>query len=59
MEMGSETRQQKTELNHTFITNSYLAWTLEGVQTNLGSSSAHVQWFSHQNGRADDHDIII
>ena len=24
-----------------------------GVQTNHGSSSAHVQWFSYQNGGAD------
>ena len=42
----------------TFIINGYLAWTLVGVQTNHGSSSAHVQWFSHQNGGADDFDII-
>ena len=49
----------KTELNRTFITNGYLAWMLAGAQTNHGSSSAHVQWFSCQNGEADDHDIII
>ena len=56
---GSEMRQRKAELNHTFVTNSYLAWMPAGVQTNLGGSSAYVQWFSHQNGGADDHDIII
>ena len=31
---------------------------LVGVQMNHGSSSVHAQWFSHQNGGADDHDII-
>ena len=31
----------------------------QGVQTNYGSSFTHVQWFSCQNNRADDHDIII
>ena len=25
----------------------------------LWQSSMHVQWFSHQNNRADDHDVII
>ena len=57
--MGSEMRRQKTELNQTFITNSYLAWMLAGVQMNCGSSSTHVQWFSHQNGGADGRDITI
>ena len=57
--MGSETRRQKTELNQTFVTNGYLAWMLVGVQMNHGGFSAHVQWFSHQNGGADDHDVII
>ena len=28
------------------------------VQTNIGSSNAHVQWFSHWKIRADNHDII-
>ena len=37
----------------TFIINGYLAWMLAGAQTNHGSSSAHVQWFSCQNGGAD------
>ena len=57
--MGLETRRQKTELNQTFITNRYLAWMPVGAQMYHGSSSAHVQWFSHQNGGADDCDIII
>ena len=29
------------------------------MQMNYGGSSAHVQWFSCQNIRADDSDIII
>ena len=28
------------------------------VQMNHGGSSVHVQWLSHQNGGADDCDII-
>ena len=31
---------------------------LVGVQTNHGSSSAHAQWFSCQNGGADICDVI-
>ena len=54
---GNETT--KTKLNRTFVTNGYLAWMLAGVQTNHGSSSVHVQWFSHQNGGADNHDVIL
>ena len=42
----------------TSVINGYLAWMLAGAQTNHGSSSAHVQWFSHQNGGADICDII-
>ena len=57
--MGSETRRQKSELNQTFITNGYFAWMPAGAQTNPGGSSTHVQWFSHQNGGADNRDIII
>ena len=56
--MGSEMRQRKTEPNQTFITNGYLAWMPAGVQMNHGSSSVHVQWFSHQIGGADICDII-
>ena len=41
-----------------FVINGYLAWMLAGAQTNHGSSSAHAQWFSHQNGGADISDII-
>ena len=32
---------------------------LADVQMNYGGSSVHVQWFSHQNIRADDCNIII
>ena len=32
---------------------------LADVQMNHGSSTAHVQWFSHLKIRADDCDIII
>ena len=32
---------------------------LADVLTNYGSSSVHVQWFSHQKIRADDCDVII
>ena len=31
---------------------------LADVQMNYGISFVHVQWFSHQKSRADDHDII-
>ena len=42
----------------TFVINGYLAWMPVGVQMNLGSSSAHVQWFYCNNGGAEIHDII-
>ena len=42
----------------TFVINGYLAWMLADVQMSHGSSSAYAQWFSHQNGGADDCDII-
>ena len=42
----------------TSITNGYLAWMPAGMQTNHGSSSAHTQWFFHQNGGADVYDVI-
>ena len=42
----------------TFVINGYLAWMPAGVQMNHGSSSAHVQWFLHQNGGADYCDVI-
>ena len=38
--------------------NGYLVQTPVGTQTNQGSSSVHAQWFSHQNGGADIHDVI-
>ena len=37
----------------TSVINGYLAWMPVGVLTNHGSSSVHVQLFSHQNGGAD------
>ena len=42
----------------TSVINTYLTWMLVGVQMNHGGSSAHVQWFSHQNGGADVCDVI-
>ena len=42
----------------TSVINGYLAWMPAGAQTNCGSSSAHVQWFSCQNNGADYRDII-
>ena len=59
MKTGSEMRLQKTKPNQTFVTNGYLVWMLAGAQINCGGSSMHVQWYSCQNGGADDHDIII
>ena len=32
---------------------------LVDMQMNYGSFSVHMQWFSHQNIRVDDCDIII
>ena len=55
--MGSEMRQQKTELN--FHNKWLFGMDAAGVQMNHGSSSPHAQWFSHQNGGADNCDIII
>ena len=57
--MGLEMRQRKTKLNRNFVTNGYLVWMPVGVQMHHDGSSAHVQWFSHQNRGADDCDIII
>ena len=37
----------------------YSVWMPADVLTNYGSSSLHVQWFSCQNIRADNCDIII
>ena len=44
MKQGSEKRQQGLE-SPSFLV--YLAWTLADMQMNYGSSSVHVQWFSH------------
>ena len=41
-----------------FIVFGVLAQMLVDVQTNVGSSGVHAQWFSHWKIRADDHDII-
>ena len=35
------------------------AWMLAGAQKNTGSLNAHVQWFSYQKIRADNHDVIM
>ena len=50
--------RKETTRFRTFVINGYLAWTPAGAQTNHGSSSAHAQCFSHQNGGADIRDII-
>ena len=42
----------------TFIINGYLAQMPAGAQTNHGGSSVHAQWFSHQNGGADNRDVM-
>ena len=34
-------------------------WMPADVQMNHGGFNAHVQWFSHQKNRADDHDITM
>ena len=49
---------KETTTFQTFSINGYLAWMPAGVQTNHGSLFMHVQWFSHQNDGADDHDVI-
>ena len=54
---GNEMTKNQTEPN--FCNKRFLVWMLVGVQTNHGSSSMHAQWFSCQNGEADDHDVII
>ena len=41
-----------------FIAVGVLAKMLADVQTNVGSSNVHVQWFTHWKIRADDYDII-
>ena len=58
MKMGSEKETARFQNFHIKWLNGYLAWTPAGVQMNHGSSSVHVQWFYHQNGGADIHDII-
>ena len=42
----------------TSVINGYLVWMPAGMQMDHGSPSAHLQWFSCQNGGADIHDII-
>ena len=55
---GMKTGLKRDDEIPMFVINSYLAWMLVGVQMNHGSSSAHAQWFAHQNGGADICDII-
>ena len=57
MKTGSE-NETRFQNFHIKWLNGYLAWMLVGTQTNHGSSSVHVKWFSCQNGGADVHDII-
>ena len=40
------------------IVTGILVVMLADTQMNYGVSSVHVQWFSHQKNRADDHDVI-
>ena len=42
-----------------FVVFGVLAWTPTDMQTNHGSSNAHVHQFSCWKIRADDHDIMI
>ena len=58
MKMGLEKETMRFQSFCMKRLNGYLVWTLVGMQMNPGSSSVHVQWFSHQNGGADVHDII-
>ena len=58
MKTGSEKQMMRFRSFRIKWLNGYLAWTLVGMQMNQGSSSVHVQWFSHQNGGADVCDII-
>ena len=41
-----------------FVVSGVLVQMLADVQTNIGSSGMHVQWFSHWKIRADDYDIV-
>ena len=58
MKTGLEKETTTFRSFHVKWLNGYLAWMLVSVQMNHGSSSAHVQWFSHQNGGAYIRDII-
>ena len=49
---------QKRDEIPNFHNKRLFGWMPAGLQTNPGSSSAHVQWFSCQNGGADICDII-
>ena len=50
--IGKETKRPGA-----FVEFGVPVWMLTDVQTNNGSSNAHVQWFSNWKIRADDHDI--
>ena len=41
-----------------FIIFGVPVWILVDVQTNVGSSGTHAQWFSCWKIRANDHDVI-
>ena len=58
MKTGSENETMRFRTFHIKWLNGYLAWMLACMQMNHGMSSAHLQWFSHQNGGADVHDVI-
>ena len=55
MKMGLETKRRHSKLSDNMVN---CAWMPAEVQTNHGRSSAHAQWFSHQNDRADYRDIM-
>ena len=48
----------ETTTFHTFGLNGLSAWMPADMQMTVGSSSVHVQWFSHQNNGADYCDVI-
>ena len=55
MKIGLGKRQRGLDV---FIVVGVPARILVDVQTNVSSSDAHAQWFSHWKIRADGHDII-
>ena len=55
IKIGLRKRQRGSDAS---VVYGVLAWMLADVQTNGGSSNAHMQWLSHWRIRADDHDVI-